>query len=414
MTSEIVFWYWSVIVAFAFFFISKREFDFFSVGYISTVVYFLPLFFGFTRVSLVYYAPVSEALYMMAGMVVLVTTSTAYLIDKINVRTVMTYSSNSLLVGFFLVVSLIGFIGMVSTSGDVLLSSDKQEMMDHLNRFSILYEIGFILGAVSAYLGGANRSLSVFLFLVMVDVFLGFRSSAAIVFIAISLLWLNHHGKMRLIELLHRRWVASLALFLGGLFFFFYKGVYVAVKEGDWQHLMYIMSHKEYYISTITFSEPFVTQSILNEVVRSNFSLNPSYLLTNGFQVIPYSDELGLSVIGFNSLFQPELFPEVSSGMAGNWWAEWFAVSGWTGFSVGLLIYVGGLAVFSLMLRRWRFNRVRLAVVVVMGVFWAFYIHRNEITYFITLEKRVFGLWLLSVFCVSIAYLAAKLNRVAH
>ena len=97
----------------------------------------------------------------------------------------------------------------------------------------------------------------------------------------------------------------------------------------------------------------------------------------------------------FNDLFQNALYRDHHAGMACNIWAEMIAVAGWPLFLSFLFLFVLSLG-FGERLIKVQNLGTRGAWALCLS-YWVFYIHRNELTYQLNLEKRVLMIWLLSI-----------------
>ena len=154
----------------------------------------------------------------------------------------------------------------------------------------------------------------------------------------------------------------------------------------------------DFYVGAVLESEPFVTQTILNEVIVNNFTTGTDYLADSVlFQFMMFGREMFGNQVSFNQLFQYHLFPEVTGGMANNIWAQMIAAGGWPLFLAFLGGFVVLLRVGSSLLNAknlWTRGAAALAF-----AFWAFYIHRNDIGYQLGLEKRVLFVWFFCAIC---------------
>ena len=137
-------------------------------------------------------------------------------------------------------------------------------------------------------------------------------------------------------------------------------------------------------------SEPFVVQSILNEVVRTNFRTDARYLIRQLLAGLP----LGASIFGidssdlktFDATAQPVLFPRVSYGMANNPWAQAYAAGGQEMVAVFALGYAFLAAMLTLLFHATR-GALRAGVAVLSG--WiCFYFHRNDLLTEVVLIKH--------------------------
>ena len=167
---------------------------------------------------------------------------------------------------------------------------------------------------------------------------------------------------------------------------------------GDWQAVLQRIKDPNFYLLTIDRSEPFITQVILNEVIRTDFHVNLEHLGGTIYQLILFAPQMGVKPTSFNALFQPVLFPEVKSGMANNIWAQMWSSGGWLLLACFMGVFVTILFLGSYWLRSR--DPIFKGCTVLLLTYWAFYIHRNDIAYQINLEKRVFIIW---IFCVLVS-----------
>src|SRR5690606_41059085 len=67
----------------------------------------------------------------------------------------------------------------------------------------------------------------------------------------------------------------------------------------------------------------------LNEVVLRGFRTEFDHVSAVVYQLLFFSDKLGLTASSFNDYFQGALFPGVDYGMASNIWAQMWSAGGW-------------------------------------------------------------------------------------
>jgi hypothetical protein len=208
------------------------------------------------------------------------------------------------------------------------------------------------------------------------DVYIGFRGHAAFFLIGIFVVFLYKLGPIRLISL----WRVHFAGLLAAIFMFSYKGVYVTVKHGE----IFAAADKFFSIdgirSSIMGSEPFITQAILNRVMRDNYRIPVENLADQFLAVIPLSRSLlSFNVPSFNDFFQEDLFPGFDYGMAQNWWAYWYSVTGWLGLLLGLMILLLGCVIVNRLLDSK--SSLLISLSGMLAAIWLFYIHRNDVLY---------------------------------
>jgi hypothetical protein len=385
------------VLGLSYFLLVKRRFDWFSVAFFSACTYFLPGFFGYTS----YLTPVGwietpindEAYRIMilvgsmifAGAIINDLYSKEVDIDNAGEQDVDVLNVLICLAAF-------GLILMFLTTGKALFLPDKQIMLVELNRSYILFSTATMIGGTIAYEQRKWFAFVLFCSFTMFDLFIGFRTTLAIMSISIFTLWLSKREGKR--SLLHY-WKQLLAGIFGVLFLFLYAQIAYAVKVIDFDLLMSVLFDTNIYSTMLLNSEPFVTQSTLNEVTAQNYHVGIDHLKGIFYQIILFAPELGLDAKSFNDLFQTDLFPEVEYGMANNIWAEMWSAGGWPLLLVFIVFFVIILKLMNILTARIS-NITQRAFVAVAASYWAFYIHRNDINYEIVLLKRVLLVMILS------------------
>lgn len=379
----------------------KRRFDFFLIAYLSAVIYFLPGFVGYVIYpgSILYSEQVDlipEA-YTVMSLVLAAILCTAIISDfsleLAPPRTRIVGAQRTSTIA--LVLSFIGALGAVLTSGPTLLSPEKFEMLPELNRWYVLAASALPIAAVTAFERKQWIKLSIAGVLLALDLFVGFRITAAITTIAIFALSLSRYKiKFRLI--FHDKWKV-LAVCIVVPFFFVVKGFMYPIKVGDWDFISVVWWDPDFYASTLINSEPFYTQAILNEVLHQRLEVGLDHFSSLLYLLVPFATEFTNDVLSFNDLFQPTLFPTSVSwmGMANNIWAEALSSGGYAMLVLFLFVFLFLLILGSSLLRSTD-PEIRAGAAVLFS--WlAFYVHRNDVLYQAILERRAILLWLLCV-----------------
>ena len=296
--------------------------------------------------------------------------------------------------------AVVGLVMAMYDGGAALLSASKVDVMQAKSRWFLLLEFGAALAFVLSFLQRQWWTCAFAGGLLLFSVYVGFRSTCAMAVIAVFLAHFHQQGAQRFAV----RNRGSLLL-IGGVavFFFAYKLVYRLVKLGQFDDVVASLCDPVFYVDAVAESEPFSTQMVLNEVLRSGFETDVAYL---GESVIAqftlFSGELGLEVVSFNELFQPQLFADVHYGLAANIWGQMLAAGGWPLFLAFLGLFVVTLRMGSVWLAAERvFTRAGVAI---GSAYWAFYIHRNDLGYELSLLKRVFLVWLVTLFVSQAAH----------
>jgi hypothetical protein len=397
------------ITGLSYFLICLRQFDFFSIAFLSACVYFLPGFFGYTiaPVSVGRLVPVDleSDTYVVMIVVMLAILVGAFLFDHVIPARTFTWrlqrSEGAVL--YAVLFAVIGYFMLVITLREALLDEDKIALMEKLNRWHVLGATAAPLAAVLSF--GSRRwlLLTLSICLLVFDMYMGFRVSFGIALIAIFTLGLSRFGPQRMAL---QNWKIGFIAIICICILFVYKQLYIAVKLGMWDHILDRLVDFELYSSAVMLSEPFNTQSILNEVMAQKFQVGMGHFSDVFLQVLLFSADLGSAPVSFNDLFQSTLFPsDLDYGMANNIWAEMWSSGGWPLLGLFLIIFVSLLMVGSYLLRC---HSASLAGGAALAFsYWAFYIHRNDLLNQVNLEKRAILLW---VGCV----LLSECSRIAH
>lgn len=375
-----------------YFLLARRTVDLLSLGYASACAYFLPGFFG----EVIYplegaslhgiYIEIVDDTYLVMTLVLLSIIAAAKLLPVGFTNAPIRPETKSYMTPVAVAWGIIGFLMTVNTVGyDVITSVDKNLILEEYTRWGMIWSLGATIGLALAVTGKRPRLGLISLALLLIEVYVGFRSSLAAAVMATFLLILFRDGEQRLV--LNRPGVMLLGL-AGSYFLFAYKLIYVAVKAGDWQYLSNALSNPDFYINAVMHSEPFLTQAILNQVMIENYYVGPGHLTSLLASFILFAPELGFEVSGFNDLVQPHLFGSITqSGIAANIWAEGYAIGGWPVLVVFIFTFTALLCLGTRLLAR--VSADHQAFVAVAFCYFAFLIHRNDLLIQVTVEKRV-------------------------
>jgi hypothetical protein len=388
----------------AYFLLSHRRVDLFSLAFASSCVYFLPGFFGAVPYgdggdSTV---PLESETYLVMSAVLAAIGVGAWMFEPHGGHATSRARSiaDPVASQVALIVAMIGLVLTFRSDEGDLFSADKVEVMSAVSRWFYMYAVSVSLAVVLSYLHRQWWTLLLSAVLLLFSVYLGFRSHFAMTVIAVFLVHFQAQGAQRFLA---RNQVATLLALTAAMFFFSYKFVYRMVKLGEFDIVAERLVDPQFHLQAIVDSEPFTTQMILNEVLRSQFETDGAYIVEGlAAQSILFSERFGLEAVAFNDLFQPVLFPDIDWGMASNIWAQMLAAGGWP-------LFLGFLGLFVLTLRtgsRW-LETSRLttrALIALGGSYWAFYIHRNDVGFQVILEKRVLLSWLIIVLACEVVH----------
>jgi hypothetical protein len=389
-----------------YFLFKKRRFDFLSIGYFSALMYFLPALYGsvmspYGPMDLVP-SPLIPATYVVMLAVLLGIIAGAFVYDQVphRVHRHVGLSGTVSAGNWALFFGATGCAMAILTSGlDTLMNIDKTYLLEHTNRWMFVWELGSELAVVFFFLRRQWFRFALAVLLVLFHVFIGFRLAFAFAFIACFTLWAERQGRQRF----GVRNVRGIALAVSLIaFLFIYKAVYIPVKAGAWDIVVYQLTAPEAYNASIMNSEPFVTQTILNQVLMMDFHVPFDHFNGVLYQFLFFAPSFGAPMQTFNDYFQPQLFPQiVGMGMANNIWAEMWSTGGWLLLVLFITFFALVLCYLSTLMRI--DNPELRAAIAVPAVTWAFYLHRNDVFVETNMIKR---LLLVGAGCIILAMLS--------
>lgn len=372
-----------------YFLLSRRRFDYFSLAFLSADVYFMPAFFGqvsYGADGIWTSSTINPETYGIMIAVMLSILCSAWISERVKplFRTALALPDLRPAGTVLLLMAVAGLTGLIATGGHAIFQPDKDVVLESIGRWDILFYSAAAIGFPVSLASKRPVLTIAFLALLAFDLYIGFRSAVAVAVLSGLTVYLNSQPRGRLA---FRHWKLGLLVIAFGIFLFGYKYVAFAVKAGSWELLTDQLTSPDTYVYMFTRSEPFVVQQVLNEVVTHGFKTDWHMLLSSvAYQFMLFGPELGAKAVNFNDLFQPILFPEVEYGMASNIWAQMWSAGGWPLLILFLLLYNAFLALGNRSLAaRSIVLRAGLAPIF---VYWAFYIHRNDLGYALSLEKR--------------------------
>jgi hypothetical protein len=389
------------IVGSAYFLLRQRQFDFCSLGFFSALVYFSPGFIGVT------YVPgtvprieeiVSGAYHLMTGILLIVLVTTFVFDSLFSLKTsgplqLVRMQGDRFFPQLALLIGCASCCGTLYEIRSVIGSAEKEDLLQHLGRWQILFEFSISFAVLGLLQRKRYFALAVASCLLLFEVFLGFRTAAVTTLLAVVLVQVQRHGKFRL----YRQTKLLLLLATAFLFALLVKQFLYSIRygaiSGDSSLFFEQLTNPDSYFFAVISSEPSITVTTLSAIVQAKYSVPISHLADVMNTLLPFSNELGGQAKGFNAYFQPALFPDVDFGMANNIWAEMYAVGQYSGAYLFALLFSLGLCCFSLASRH--VTGSLQVMVILSGVYWAFYIHRNDLLYQCLLERRVLFTYLM-------------------
>lgn len=387
-----------VLIGASYLTLRRRRVDAFTVAFFSSAMYFLPGLVGYTLSPVTPTSPVKlpirmvdEAAFIMAlvvGAILLGALAWDTWRGPRSRQDVWRIEDASLAPVLALTVGVLGVALTWLESGGAAFAADKRVVIAVVGRGHLVWEMGAILAATLATTYRRNGVLIGAFLLLLLDMYIGFRFAFAIAFISCVWLRLDTGYPMRLRDIPPR--LVAMVL-LGGLAIISYQNLKDPVRKGDWVEIGARVSDPLWYLNGIMTSEPFTTQTVLNEVVRNDFRTGNDHLMASSQHLIVFAPALGAEAARFNEQFQRQLFPSVDHGLANNIWAQMWSAGGLPLLVVFVAFYVAILALGSRLMCV-RDPAIR-ALVATFWVFWCFYMHRNELLTQVGYQKQVLLTW---------------------
>jgi hypothetical protein len=276
----------------------------------------------------------------------------------------------------------------------------KEDLLPRISRGYVLWSEGATFGTILAFQARRTAAVASGILLLAADMFIGFRVATAITLIAIFFLSLAKVGPRILVR---DHWRKALAAFPAAFLLLLYKQVMAVVKLGRWDLFLVNLSNPEVYRMAVFQSEPFGTQSILHEVLRQHFRTGPAHLPGALLNALPFGNVFFRSPTSFDDLFQRTLFPGLGYGLANNFWAQMWSVGGWPFLALACGVFGGLLVLGERCLRQE--GVILKAFWTYFWVYFAFYLHRNDLAYQLYLQRRV------TLYALVFVVVAALLQR---
>jgi hypothetical protein len=419
----------------AYFLLRRRTFDLFAVAFGGCAFYFFPLLVGHVpdwngHDPFANGIPLSVETHAIGVGFTAAVLCAAVAFDLRSPRSEIRSASQVSLANWYLLFALIGLIGAMQSGK--LFNLNKTFVLTQLGYWFVLFETAAAMAWIDAFLCRRYVQLTAATAFLIVDLVVGFRMMTVMVFIAYMLLKLGSQGRISLWRKLPFLGLAVVGMFLFLLTVNSFRAlllprlgmeyteltappaaVVTAASPDRSQPPLPAAQPKTAYpesngIATealgiakelprlIEQMEPFVTQAILSETTRQNFTCAPMRI-ANVALVVPLAGKFLGSPTTFESEFKPALFPNYLFGMAGNIWAEMFCGFGYAGVAVETLLILSALIGIQFLLFRSRSSAI--PALTLSSIFLAFYVHRNDMLFELLLIRRtalVFAMaWLL-------------------
>ncbi|MGY4688463.1 hypothetical protein [Salibacterium sp. K-3] len=363
-----------------YFLFKKRKVDFHTIAFFSSLIYFIPGFLGFVRYPGGIKVDLDEKVYIVFLLVQSSIWLTAMACDYLSYNqkdtAVLKYShveGTGYISRVLISIALVLTAYIIINLNDALLES-KNILLPLLGRDYLILRYSAGAALVLSYI---ERRRVVFILSLTVLVFtfiIGSRSPLALAVIAVialafnknpkSILFVKHFKKLFLIL------IFGYLIFMGKIFYGSFK------REGFLAALRNIFD-KEHIIQGFSGMEPLGIQSILNEIMVTDFTTGFTSLKNIFYEVTILPTFYNAETKSFNDMFQPNLFPNANHGMAYNIWGEAISIGGFPFLILVIILFNVGIIMFNKIINS--NNNILKAFGAYAGIYWCFYIHRNSL-----------------------------------
>ena len=379
--------------------VQRRQFDFVSAAFFGQLVYFAPGFYGYVTNPYFPYiipsVPIFTETYTVWCMALGATVLTGTLYRPAHKTTwpdLKTTNSFDMLV---IAVIILSFLAEMYLGRGSFLSADKSEVLQNATRFALLFGASTQIGLIAFAIQGKFTKMFVPVVAVAILLYAGFRNDFSLAAIAVAVFVARRKG---VLVFARPHIFLALAAFVG--FVFLYKGVLGSYRADRLSAFFENVDPITFVQMSFLNSEPFITQSILNETLIRDLSIPPASIFYSLFAGIPLvSPFIGIDQLPLQFNFQEQLFPNLPYGVASNIYAYFYATLGWGGIIGFIVAHCLSLVYVSRWMGTVKSAMVRLGLLTV-GAYLAFFIHRNDLTNALLQLNRpiiaLFVAWLLS------------------
>ncbi len=417
------------VLAFGFFFFTKRRFDFLTIAYIGAIFYFSPLFWGrVLQPSPDLDSTIQPAVYLIATSYVLALVLAAIADAAFPRRRAPTAQTGRRLSKWYLVLAGCGLLGALIASKGAIIDAEKLQVLKQVGYLYVLFQIAASLACISAVIERRWWIAAGSALLLAIDLLVGFRVFVVLTALSVALVLLMRDGRVRLFTKAPNYGLAALLLVVAMLlahtarFAIFESladlqsapGIDTAHMRGD--ILQYdkaqtpqspsatglpvpgsadeftgkLPKWAQIPFNLLQRSEPSIIQATLVGVVQRDLSCSRSNIFKSLFLLAPP---------GFTRLvpnpfpptffdeYQPILYPGLTSGgLGGNIWAEMLCRFGYAGVAVfGALMILTLLGAYDLLQN----HPAAAAPIALGGVVVAFYMNRNDLQYTLVMLRQI-------------------------
>lgn len=379
------------ILGLLYFILKKRNIDFFTLSFFSSVIYFSPSYtsmFSSTDFNIM------VSLYHLIVLSLIITFTFIYdffykpkyliankkKVQLKNFNNSKLESAEIILYIFLIVISLI----FIFLRLDQIFGTGKPNYGREYAVFSVVVPLSFI------YSFYKKRIMITILIvgLILIDIIAGNRELTVFSIFGLGMFFSYKIGRIRLIKYYRIIFgIISLTTIL-----LIYKGIYRAIKAGQYDLVLNRLTDSSYWVDSFIYGEPMTTQSILDRVLSYHYIYDGKYLINFLYSLVPFTRAWGFEPDTPGMFINQYVFADVNyKGVASNIWAEGHLIGGFELFFIYALIYSLLPILFNKAMFKTQHPLLK-SIICVSGVIFFFFIHRSGLDYNIALQLRLWGI----------------------
>lgn len=401
MHTQVIILYLLATTGGIYFIFFRKVFDFVSIGFFGQLIYFTPGFYGY--VANPYFpgtlpsVPIIDESYIVWNLCLAGTLTAGLFYRPHDARPPEIVTSTFFDVSLLSLIFISGLLAY-AISGSEILSNDKNEVLENIDRIFLLFASACQVAAICFAIQRKWAKLILPALGLVFLLYVGFRGEFALSVIAIFAYMSRRYG----IYIFLRPKVLSAAL-LAASILVAYKPFLTAYRIGNWRVLESLQMSDNFLDTMVLQFEPFLTQAVLNETLLRQFQVPTESLFNALVAFVPFlAPTIGLQPEDVSFNFHGTLFPNIVYGMTGSPQSQFIAAMGWFGivifiFTQNILLVITSKGMLS--------TKPTIALFALgAGAFFSFYVQRNDLANSLTLVNRVLvtivfawlGAWLLS------------------
>ncbi|HXO71027.1 MAG TPA: hypothetical protein VN838_18860 [Bradyrhizobium sp.] len=430
----------AVILTAGYFVLTRRRFDFLTIAYVGAIFYFSPLFFGWVLQSDPSLSEtIQPTVYLIATIYVIALAGAGILSSKPERVAPASAGSARPLSRWYLILALAGLAGSIISTRGAIVNIDKLVVLSHVGYSYVLFEVAASLACISAVVERRRWELAGGIFLLFIDLLIGFRVFVTLVALSVALVLLMREGPLYLYKKAPTYGFAAVILLVAMMSAnairpTVYDQFAKIVPAGGADKIQRSETDKNSQTRSATgqapvaiptkapmppltisnwkaiasklviqSGEPFVVEATLVAIVQTGLSCSPSNIFKSVFLLVPPGMARFAPANPFPPTFydeyQPILYPNIDYGTGGNIWAEMLCRFGYVGMAIfGVLLILVLIGLNRLLLKS---SPTLVSPIAIGGIIVAFYINRNDLHFTLQMLKWIalifFAAYLLSL-----------------